>query len=254
MALAALCGDDTDGRTWAQTLQARFDGEGALAGHAVGNLLIAGLWQEMRDPVAGLDMVARLLNTCGRVLPMSTKPLSIEADVLGLDPMRPDEICTLTGQATVAKTRAEVQHVRIVPDPAPATPEALTSVAAADFVILGPGSWFTSVIPHLLVPELAESIYSTTAKRILTMNIEPAAETDGFSASRHVELLAEHAPALRLDYVIVDEGFAERDRHLATYVSSVGAELIVANVSMRDGSARHDPFRLAATYADVMGA
>lgn len=69
-----------------------------------------------------------------------------------------------------------------------------------------------------------------------------------------MELLAEHAPALRLDYVIVDEGFAERDRHLATYVSSVGAELIVANVSMRDGSARHDPFRLAATYADVMGA
>lgn len=254
MALAALCGDDTEGRYWAQMLQARFGGDGQLAGHAIGNLLIAGLWQEMADPVAGLDMVARLLNTCGRVLPMSTVPLRIEADVLGLDPLQPDEMCTLSGQATVAKTRAVVQRVRIVPDPAPATAEAVQQVLDADFAILGPGSWFTSVIPHLLVPELADAILATKAKRILTMNVEPADETDGFSASRHVELLAEHAPQLRLDYVIVDSSFADRDSHLGRYVASMGAELVVANVRARDGSARHDPLRLAATYADVMGA
>ena len=74
MALAALCSDDQEGRTWASVLQSRFTGEGALAGHAIGNLLIAGLRQQLDDPVAGLDMVADLLRTRGRVLPMSSLP------------------------------------------------------------------------------------------------------------------------------------------------------------------------------------
>ena len=86
MALAALCSDDHVGRTWASVLQARFRGDGPLGGHAIGNLLIAGLWQQLGDPVEGLDMVGDLLRTRGRVLPMSAVPLEIEADVLGLDP------------------------------------------------------------------------------------------------------------------------------------------------------------------------
>ena len=211
MALAALCSDDHDGRVWADVLQARFTGEGPLAGHAIGNLLIAGLWQHLGDTVAGLDMVGKLLRIRGRVLPMSSVPLEIEADVLGLDPLEPDEVCTLSGQATVAKSRATVQHVRLVPDKPPARPEAVQAVMEADSVVLGPGSWFTSVIPHLLVPDLAAAILTTKAQRVLVLNVAPAAETDGFSASRHIELLAEHVPALRLDVVIADERFAATD-------------------------------------------
>ena len=253
MALAALCGDDEDGRAWASVLQARFAGEGQLGGHAIGNLLIAGLWQEMRDPVAGLDMVADLLNTSGRVLPMSGVPLTIEADVLGLDEMQPDELCTLSGQATVAKTRAQVERVRLVPEHPPARPEAVNAVKEADYVVLGPGSWFTSVIPHLLVPELGEALCQTKARRILTMNIVAAGETDGFSASRHIEILAEHAPRLTLDVVIVAPAFARADPHLEQFAASLGARLFVSDVAARDGSARHDPHRLAAAYAEVMG-
>ena len=92
MALAALCGDDESGRTWADVLQYRFAGYGPLGGHAIGNLLIAGLWERLGDPVAGLDMVARLLGAKGRVLPMAAVPLEIEADVIGLDPAQPDEV------------------------------------------------------------------------------------------------------------------------------------------------------------------
>src|SRR5674476_1591465 len=84
MALAALCGDDLDGRLWADVLPSRFAGHGPLAGHAIGNLLIAGLWQRLADPVEGLDMVGQLLGVRGRVLPMSAVPLAIEADVVGL--------------------------------------------------------------------------------------------------------------------------------------------------------------------------
>ena len=252
MALAALCGDDATGRQWADVLQSRYTGSGPLGGHAVGNLLILGLWQHLDDPVAGLDQVASLLRTRGRVLPMSLSPLTIEADVIGLDPLHPDEMCTLAGQATVAKTRAEVQKIRLVPEDAAACPDALAAVAQSDYVVLGPGSWFTSVLPHLMVPELARAIAECPGRRILTLNIEPADETDGFLASRHLEVLADHCPRLRLDVVIVDPSFAADDPPLENYARSLGARLLVENVRMRDGSPRHDPHRLAAVYAELM--
>lgn len=252
MALAALCSDDHVGRTWARVLQSRFGGDGSLAGHAIGNLLIAGLWQQLDDPVAGLDMVGDLLRTRGRVLPMSSVPLEIEADVIGLDPVAPDELATLRGQATVAMTRSTVQSVRLIPASPPARPEAVDAVMAADSIMLGPGSWFTSVIPHLLVPDLAEAIVTTKAQRVLVLNLAPADETDGFSASRHIELLAEHAPRLRLDVVVADKGFASSDPHLEAYVASLGARLLSADVAMRDGTPRHDPNRLAAVLSEVL--
>lgn len=253
MALAALCGDDDAGRRWAKVLQSRFPGQGSLGGHAIGNLLIAGLWEQLGDPVAGLDMVAQLLKTRGRVLPMSSVPLAIEADVIGLDPLAPDEIRTLSGQATVASTRATVQAVRLVPERPPARPEAIEAIMQADALVFGPGSWFTSVIPHLLVPELATAVLASGARKILVLNVESANETQGFSASRHIELLAEHAPRLRLDVVIADQRFAGSDTYLRAYVESLGAELMIADVAMRDGSARHDPLRLAATLAEILG-
>ncbi len=252
MALAALCGDDQLGRRWASVLQSRFSSNGPLGGHAIGNLLIAGLWQQLDDPVAGLDMVGDLLHTRGRVLPMSSVPLQIEADVVGLDPLAPDEICTLAGQATVAKTRAMVQAIRLVPEDPPAHPEVLAAIHQADAIVLGPGSWFTSVIPHLLVPQLRDAILSTSARRILVLNIAAAEETDGFSASRHIELLAEHAPLLRLDVVLADSRFAESDRHLEPFAASLGAEVVIADVGVHDGSARHDPNRLAAAYSELL--
>lgn len=253
MALAALCGDDESGRTWADVLQYRFPGEGPLADHAIGNLLIVGLWARLGDPVAGLDMVARLLGAEGRVLPMAAVPLEIEAEVIGLDPLNPDEVSTIRGQAEVAKTTAEVRAVNLIPNDPPACPESIETVLDADWIVLGPGSWFTSVIPHLLVPKLAHAIHATSAHRLLTLNLEPAYETEGFSAARHVELLAEHAPDIRLDAVLADQRFAADDAHLADWAAALGADLVVADLAARDGSPRHDPLRLASAYAEIMG-
>jgi 2-phospho-L-lactate transferase/gluconeogenesis factor (CofD/UPF0052 family) len=100
MALAALCGDDDWGTTWAQVVQHRFGGTGELAGHAVGNLLIAGLWDHLGDgdPVAALDWVARLLRVTGRVLPMAAVPLDIVASVDGADPAAPHAISSVRGR------------------------------------------------------------------------------------------------------------------------------------------------------------
>lgn len=254
MALAALCGDDEVGRAWAKVLQSRFPGVGPLGGHSIGNLLIAGLWQQLADPVAGLDMVAAMLHVEGRVLPMAAVPLVIEAEVIGADPTNPDEITLVVGQEEVALAVGEIADVRLVPADPPAVPAALVAIKQADYIVLGPGSWYSSVIPHLLVPELAQAIGTSPARRILTLNLVPTAdETPAYTASRHIEVLAEHAPDLRLDAVVADPSFADGDTHLKTFANSLGAELIVAPIRMRDGSARHDPLLLASVYAGIMG-
>ena len=252
MALAALTGDNPEGRLWADVLQSRFAGTGPLAGHAIGNLLIAGLWQRDPDPVKGLDRVGQLLNAQGRVLPMSMLPLVISADVVGIDPHNPNEMCRLTGQARIAVTEGDVLQVRLEPENPPACPEAIVSILEADYLIFGPGSWFTSVVPHLLVPDLVTAILESRAKRICLLNLRTMGETSGFTPSKHIEVLAEHCPKLTFSTVVADPRFARGDPHLERMVESMGATLMVANVGMRDGSARHDPFLLAATLAVVM--
>ena len=157
-ALAALCGDDEWGRTWSRVVQHRFSSGGALHDHAVGNLLIVALWEQLGDHVKALDLVGKLLGAHGRVLPMSAVPLALEAVVSGLDPERPEELTTVRGQAAVALTPGEVREVVLVPKDPPAVPEAVEAVLDADWVVLGPGSWFSSVIPHLLVPQLRDAL------------------------------------------------------------------------------------------------
>ncbi|MCL2784533.1 MAG: uridine diphosphate-N-acetylglucosamine-binding protein YvcK [Propionibacteriaceae bacterium] len=252
MALAALTGDNPEGRLWTDVLQSRFGGSGPLSGHAIGNLLIAGLWQRDPNPVTGLDAVGRLLEAQGRVLPMASVPLVISADVVGIDHECPDDVCCLTGQARIAETEGDVLQVRLTPPDPPACPEAVASIMEADYLIFGPGSWFTSVVPHLLVPELVSAILTTKAKRICVMNLSPVGETSGFTPTRHIEVLAEHCPQLTFDTVIADPRFVQDDPHLEQLVASMRAELLVAEVGLRDGSPRHDPFLLAATLADVM--
>ena len=256
MALAALCGDDEWGRTWARALQHRFSGDGELAGHALGNLLIVALWEQLGDPVGALDLVGRLLGAQGRVLPMSAVPLEIEATVRGADPERPEAITTVRGQHALAKTPGEVLSVRLLPENPPAVPEALAAIHEADWVVLGPGSWFTSVLPHLLVPELAEALTTTRARRMLVLNLVPQeGETDGYTAADHLEVLAAHAPALRLDAVLVDPSSIrceEEARQLAKAAASLGAQVHTAEVCAAGGLPYHDPERLAAVVRPLL--
>ena len=248
MALAALAADDSDIDTWTTTLQHRFGGTGALAGHSVGNLILAGLTEVLGDPVSALDAMARVLRVNGRVLPMSPIPLDIEADVVGLE--ADPRVCrTIRGQVAVATTPGRVRRVRLLPPDPPATPDALAALARADLVLLGPGSWFTSVIPHVVVPELAVALQECTARKALILNLAPEpGETAGFSAERHLHVLAQHAPGLRVDDVLVDSESvpAGREReHLCRTATRLGATVVYVDVA-RTGTAVHHPGKLAA--------
>ncbi len=160
MALAALASDSPHGRLWATIFQHRFGGNGALAGHPIGNLMLAGLNEVLADPVAALDELGRILGVKGRVLPMCPIALGIEADVAGLE-ADPRMSRVIRGQVAIATTVGKVRRVRLLPGDPPATRQAVDAIMAADLVVLGPGSWFTSVIPHVLVPQLAAALQST---------------------------------------------------------------------------------------------
>lgn len=253
MALAALCRDDEWGRTWARVLQHRFDGDGDLRSHALGNLLIVALWQLLDGHVEGLDWVGRLLGATGRVLPMASVPLDISARVRGADPDRPDALSEVRGQVEVATTTGLVEAVALVPRDPPACPEAVAAVRAADWVVLGPGSWYTSVLPHLLVPDLRDALTETPARRCVTLNVAPQhGETEGFSSSTYLEVLAVHAPDLRVDVVLADEGGVVDMPMLEETANGLGATLVLAQLAAADGSPRHDAGRLSAAYAEIM--
>ncbi|MFC5907226.1 gluconeogenesis factor YvcK family protein [Streptacidiphilus monticola] len=248
-ALAALCGDDDWGRTWSDVIQHRFQSNGDLHGHAVGNLLIVALWEKLGDPVRALEYVGRLLGAQGRVLPMSAVPLHIEADVRGLDPADPERVERVFGQAEVAVTPGTIVDFRLLPQDPPAVPEALDAVRAADWVVLGPGSWFTSVLPHLMVPQLRTALVETPARTILTLNlVAQPGETEGFSPQRHLEVFREYCGELEIDFVLADEDAVPDVDELRHAAKRLGAELVLDRVAAPDGTPRHDPELLAAAY------
>ena len=252
MALAALCGEDDWGVTWARVLQHRFAGEGEMRGHVVGNLLIVSLWELLGDHVQALDWVGRLLGASGRVLPMALTPLDIAAEVRGLDPSDPQALTTVRGQVQVATTEGVITSVRLEPEPV-ACPEAVEAIRTADWVVLGPGSWFSSVIPHLVVPELRTALVETEARVVVVLNLaEQAGETHGFGPEDHLAVLAEHAPDLKIHTVLADRSIVADESRLAEAAASYGAALVVEDVAADDGRPRHDAARLAAAYERII--
>ncbi len=253
MALAALESDSPRGRLWATILQHRFGGSGALAGNPIGNLLLAGLNEVLADPVTALDELGRLLDIKGRVLPMCPIALQIEADVSGLE-TDPRMFRLIRGQVAIATTPGKVRRVRLLPDNPPATRQAVDAIMSADLVVLGPGSWFTSVIPHVLVPGLAAALQATPARRALVLNLaaEPG-ETAGFSVERHLHVLAQHAPGFTVHHIIIDAERVSSDRErdqLRRTAALLQADVAFADVA-RPGTPLHDPGMLAAALGEV---
>jgi uncharacterized cofD-like protein len=249
MALAALCSDDEWGRSWAEIMQYRFTSDGDLNGHAVGNLLLAALWDRDEDTVAGLDRVGALLKVIGRVLPMATNPLDIEATF-------ENSIGTkiVQGQAEVATTKGRLKSLRIIPENPTAYPEALSAIADAQWITMGPGSWFSSVIPHLLVPAQRDAIISSRAKKILLLNLDTsdksAGEYAGYSPLEHLQILSTYAPGLHFDCVVIDQS-SDGQSQLREHLSTLGSELVIADLRSDGAPLHHDVKKLGQLFAHI---
>lgn len=249
MALAALCDDGDWGQTWRDVLQYRFCSDGDLDGHSLGNLLITGLWDLLDEPVAGLDWVGRLLNVKGRVVPMASVPLAIEADIVNSDGN--DE--TVFGQVSVAMCHAQIRELRIHPENPPVYSEALDAIDTADWIIFGPGSWYTSVLPHLMVPALYGAICTAKAKKMLVLNLNQDSETTAMAPADLVNAFHSYGPELLLDAVLADASKIAESPALEAAVARCGADLFRRNVANPQVPEAHDPLFLAAAYREIFG-
>lgn len=256
MALAALCGDDEWGRSWAEIIQYRFTSDGPLNNHALGNLLLAALWDRDGDPVRGLEKVGDLLKVIGRVLPMAAEPLDIEAT---FDTDNGERI--VRGQVQVATTHGELRSLRIIPESPAAIPQALSAITDADFITLGPGSWYSSVLPHVLVPQQREAIARSKAKTILLVNLDASGhptfvdkgEFAGYSPEEHVEIFHRFAPDIRMDYIVADRSVVGEGRRdaLSTLAREYGGELLVADLRSASSPIHHDRQKLTSLFAHI---
>jgi 2-phospho-L-lactate transferase/gluconeogenesis factor (CofD/UPF0052 family) len=231
MALTALCSDDDWGRSWAEILQYRFTSEGHLNQHTVGNLLLTALWDRDGDFVAGLDRVGTLLRVVGRVLPMAAQPLDIEA-------------------------KGRLESIRIIPENPPARPEVIRAIEDADFITMGPGSWLTSVLPHLMVPAQRDALCASDAKKIILLNLDahPSVAGDefaGYTPEEHLQLLNQYAPSLRFDYVIADQSGIRDQQNLEAVVDGFGGKLILADVRRAPGAIHHDISKLNSIFRRI---
>lgn len=241
MAVAALGDGDL-----VRLLQYRFD-QGELAGHSLGNLVLVALAElSGGDLVAALDRVAGLVGVRGRVLPCTTVPVDLAATTTAGE---------VSGQVRVAQT-ARVTRVRIEPPDPPVTPGVAEAIEAADLVVLGPGSLFTSIIPNLLVPGVAAALARATAPVVLVANLrEQISETEGMSVAEHLDALAEHAPGVRVDTAVVHTGPAPSGagRRLIPDVEALeGRGLRVVAADLLDGGDGHDPGKLAAVFERLL--
>lgn len=226
-----------EGSPWATVLEHRFRG-GTLDGHSLGNLMIAGLTEAIGDFSAAIDEMGRLLACAGKVVPATTEPVVLKADIDG----KPVE-----GQEAVAKAPGRVGRVAIAPADARAPAQAVQSLAEADLVVVAPGSLFTSVIPVLCVGDIQEGLASTPARVVQVCNLRPQIpETEGLSGSDHLRMVLDHGG--RVDTFVYDPaGALPVDE---AEVRALGAEPLAAPVGDARSEA-HDPVRLAAALAPL---
>jgi uncharacterized cofD-like protein len=208
-------------------------GEEELAGHALGNLILAGLMDASGDAVTALDEAGRLLGVRGRVLPSSTEPVVLKADAAGGE---------VTGQVAVNGTD-RILRVSLVPSDPPAPAAALDALAGADQIVLGPGSLFTSVLAAAVVPQIRDAVNASSAECVYLCNLRPqATETSGYDVAAHVAALLAHG--VEIDRVVCDS--------TAIAVGTPAVPVVDVPLARPNGLA-HDPAKLAQTLSDLLG-
>lgn len=249
MALAALCGSDAWGQSWAQIIQHRFNTSGDLNGHALGNLLMAALWDSSDDLVAGIDRVGELLKIVGRVLPMSLQPLEIE----GVFETSAGEQ-TIRGQIEVATAKGKLKSLKLLPENPVVTPQVLQAISEADWLIFGPGSWFSSVMPHFLLRDLASAVSQSSAKKIMILNLQGPENADEFAGNTpeaHLRLVLSHLPTFKLDIAIADPTVLDSASKLEELVKDLGGEVIVSDVARDLDRNHHDARKMSLLFSHI---
>jgi uncharacterized cofD-like protein len=244
-----------DSALLARLFQYRFQSGRGLKGHSFGNLFLMALTQILGDFPDAVKASSEVLKIAGRIYPSTTANVSLEATLAN------GEI--LVGETRISRSKDRIQSIRLRPAKVPPLPAALTAIAEADVITLGPGSLFTSIVPNLLVDGIAAAIRNSPALKCYFVNLmwQPG-ETDEYRASDHVRVVHRHAGGKFLDYAIVNVRsitMALKKRYARKAALPVendiealmkmGLKVVAGNLSSHTEKIRHDP---EATAAVVM--
>lgn len=269
--MAALAEDE---QLLTRLFRYRFAGDGTLGGHSFGNLFLTALTEVMGgDFVAAVKASSEVLAIQGRIYPSTTDHVDLVAELA--------DGRIVEGESEISRAGAPIRRIRLSCPTCTPLAETLEALAEADLVVLGPGSLFTSVIPNLLVPEVAEAVAAARAQRLYICNcMTQHGETDGFTVEDHLRALAEHAPLVAPDVVLANAlpiseaaceryaeegatqvtlGFGRRDalpepgEREISLPGAMGrrARLISLNVVDESRVVRHDAAKLARAVLDI---
>jgi uncharacterized cofD-like protein len=247
--LTALADDET---LMGQLFQYRFPGSGGVAGHALGNLLITALASITGSFEEGVAESGRVLAVRGKVLPATLNDVRLVADI------QQDEGGVLVkGESEIPKAAGRIRRVWLEPSNPLAYPPAVQAILGAELIVIGPGSLYTSVLPNLLVPDIADALRVSRALKFYVCNVatQPG-ETDGYTCGDHVRSLEKHT-STRLFDVVISNARCEGD--LPEGIAYVRTEpdlleeyaVYSADIVDEQSKWRHDPQKLAQVVMDL---
>ena len=236
--LVALADTDEDEPVWAKAFEHRY-AAGELEGHALGNLILVGLAEVTGDWEQAVAIAGRVLGTVGRVLPATSEPVVLKAEVDG---------GRVEGQVAVQNSTERIRRVALVPPDAASPAAVAEAIASADQIVLAPGSLFTSLLPTLCVRAVQTALAATTAPIVQVVNLAPQLpETEGLDATDHLRSVLEYG--IRVDQLVVHSGSALAVDSVA--IGALGVHLVSADVARPDVSA-HAPAKLASVLAALL--
>lgn len=234
----------------AQLFQYRFaQGEG-LAGHALGNLVIAALADLTQSFPDAIDAAAELLDSRGRVLPSTLADVRLRAKDAAGQP--------ISGQARLANSDGPLAEIELEPGSPKAYGPALEAIASAEVIVIGPGSLFTSILPNLLVEGVADTIRQSKALRVYVCNVaNQRGETSGMDAFDHLKTLVDHGLAGAIDVAVVHDSSVPStvaaDASVRARMASLGPRVVSADLSDPADPNRHSQGKLLAALREVIG-
>lgn len=240
--------------------QYRFSGSGGgLSGHSLGNLLLAGLVDQAAGDVdEAIKLASEVLNVRGRVIPATRSHIRLRAIM--------EDDSEIEGESAIAGSHLKIRRIFLEPESPLPHPEALKAISEADLIVIGPGSVYTSVIPNLLVPGLAEEVAKVDCPRVYICNVmtQPG-ESESYTATEHVVAIQANLPCRVFDSVLVNTGLPsaqilERYRHShQEYVvpdtdrlKQMGFKVVTGNFMSETDTVRHDPFSLASKLVEMI--
>lgn len=176
----------------------RFGGSGDLAGHSFGNLFLAALADVTGDFVEAVRLSSEVLASKGHIYPATITDVRLVAEL--------EDGRTVHGETQITAAKSPIRSLRLEPDHCEALPSSLAAIRAADVITLGPGSLYTSILPNLLVSEVADAIAESRASTIFVTNLmtQPG-ETDGYDAQKHLATVKQYAPQIQFDYILLND-------------------------------------------------